>query len=213
MEQIPAEDIERVEVITNPSVAFDANTTGGIINIVQKKNTRPGYFGQVQGGLGTNDRVQGGANLNMKEGRWAFSLGANYNTGENTTDGNSDRVERNNGTTTGFFDQDTDSRSRRTMNGGRLGIDWQVSNRNLITFSHQILIVVVVIVYYGLWTQSNPLLSLAGLVLVLVLVGIEERQQPLGQTGEVPLGDLQRRLGHLPVPAISPGPPGAVPSG
>ena len=135
LEQIPAEDIERVEVITNPSVAFDANTTGGIINIVQKKNTRPGYFGQVQGGLGTNDRVQGGANLNMKEGRWAFSLGANYNTGENTTDGNSDRVERNNGTTTGFFDQDTDSRSRRTMNGGRLGIDWQVSNRNLITFS------------------------------------------------------------------------------
>lgn len=40
--------------------------------------------------------------------------------------------------------------------------------RNLITFSHQILIVVVVVVYYGLWTQSNPLLSLAGLALVLV---------------------------------------------
>jgi ABC-type polysaccharide/polyol phosphate export permease len=40
--------------------------------------------------------------------------------------------------------------------------------RNLITFSHQIVIVAVVIVYYGLWTKSNPLLSLGGLMLVLV---------------------------------------------
>ena len=43
LEQIPAEEIERVEVITNPSVAFDANTTGGIINVVLKKSMKPGY--------------------------------------------------------------------------------------------------------------------------------------------------------------------------
>jgi outer membrane receptor for ferrienterochelin and colicin len=135
LEQIPAEDIERVEVITNPSVAFDANSTGGIINVVLKKNTRPGYSGQLQGGIGTNNRYQGGLNLNMKEGRWAFSLGYNYNTGDNVTDGSTDRVERSNGVTTGFFAQDADELSNRNMNGGRFGADWQVSNRNLITFS------------------------------------------------------------------------------
>ncbi len=43
LEMIPAEEIERVELITNPSVAFDANTTGGILNVVLKKNTKPGY--------------------------------------------------------------------------------------------------------------------------------------------------------------------------
>jgi len=40
--------------------------------------------------------------------------------------------------------------------------------RNLINFAHQVLIAVVVIVYYGIWAESNPLLSLVGLVLVLV---------------------------------------------
>lgn len=135
LEQIPAEDIERVEVITNPSVAFDANATGGIINVVLKKNTKPGYSGQLQGGIGTNGRYQAGGNLNMKEGKWAFNLSGNYNTSGNNTDGTTDRAERGGGATTGFFRQDVREESDRTMAGGRFGVDWQQSNRNLITFS------------------------------------------------------------------------------
>lgn len=135
LEQIPAEDIERVEVITNPSVAFDANATGGIINVVLKKNTKPGYSGQVQAGIGTNQRYQGGGNINMKEGRWGFNLSGNYNTGANNTNGLTDRTELSNGDVTGYFSQDARSESMRTMLGGRLGVDWQVTNRNLITFS------------------------------------------------------------------------------
>ncbi|MBK7944017.1 MAG: TonB-dependent receptor plug domain-containing protein [Flavobacteriales bacterium] len=100
LEQIPAEDIERVEVITNPSVAFDANATGGIINVVLKKNTKPGYSGQVQAGIGTNRRYQAGANINMKEGRWGFSLSYNYNTSANVTDGNTDAWTEPIGTST-----------------------------------------------------------------------------------------------------------------
>ena len=38
LDQIRSEEIDRVEVITNPSVAFDANTTGGLINVVLNKN-------------------------------------------------------------------------------------------------------------------------------------------------------------------------------
>ncbi|MBK9176164.1 MAG: outer membrane beta-barrel protein [Flavobacteriales bacterium] len=138
LEQIPAEDIERVEVITNPSVAFDANATGGIINVVLKKNTKPGYSGQLQGGIGTNDRYQAGGNLNMKEGKWAFNLSGNYNTSANNTDGTTDRAERSGGTTTGFFRQEARDESERAMTGGRFGVDWQQSNRNLITFSQSI---------------------------------------------------------------------------
>lgn len=138
LEQIPAEDIERVEVITNPSVAFDANATGGIINVVLKKNTKPGYSGQLQGGIGTNDRYQAGGNLNMKEGKWAFNLSGNYNTSANSTDGSTDRAERSNGSTTGFFRQETRDQTERAMTGGRFGVDWQQSNRNLITFSQSI---------------------------------------------------------------------------
>ena len=132
LEQIPAEEIERVEVITNPSVAFDANTTGGIINVVLKKNTKPGYSGQLQGGVGTNDRYQAGVNLNAREGRWGFNLSYNYNTSSNNTDGLTRRTNRRTGE---FFDQGTASENTRTMHGGRFGVDLQLDNRNAISFN------------------------------------------------------------------------------
>ncbi len=132
LEQIPAEDIERVEVITNPSVAFDANTTGGIINVVLKKNTKPGYSGQVQAGIGTNDRYQAGVNANMRDGRWGFNLSYNYNTGNNTTDGSTRRVDRRSGE---LFQQTTTNNNGRVMHGGRFGVDYQLDNRNLISLS------------------------------------------------------------------------------
>lgn len=135
LEQIPAEEIERVEVITNPSVAFDASTTGGIINVVLKKNTKPGYSGQLQGGIGTNERYQAGVNLNAKEGRWGFNLSYNYNTGRNTTDGETRRTDLLNGESTGYFDQDSESNSGRGGHGGRFGVDWELNNRSVLSLS------------------------------------------------------------------------------
>lgn len=135
LEDIPAGDIERVEVITNPSVVFDAGTSGGIINVVLKKNTKPGYFGSVQAGAGTNDRYQGAVNLNIRDGRWGFNLSYNYNTGRNVTDARTERTEYTNGLATGTFLQETDANSSRTMQGGRFGVDYRINNRNTITFS------------------------------------------------------------------------------
>lgn len=135
LEMIPAEDIERVELITNPSAAFDASTTGGILNVVLKKNTKPGYSGQLQAGIGSNDRYQVGGNLNAKDGRWGFNLSYNYNTGTNVTTGLTRRTDRSFGENTGYFDQDTESESSRTMNGGRIGVDWQMSNRSTLSVS------------------------------------------------------------------------------
>lgn len=136
LEMIPAEDIERVELITNPSAAFDANTTGGILNVVLKKSTKPGYSGQVQAGVGTNDRYQAGGNLNAKDGRWAFNLSYNFNTSRNNTNALTRRTDRSFGEEVGYFEQDTRSLSGRRMNGGRLGVDWQVSNRSTLTVSN-----------------------------------------------------------------------------
>ncbi|MEO8589737.1 MAG: outer membrane beta-barrel protein [Flavobacteriales bacterium] len=135
LDQIPAEEIERVEVITNPSVAFDASTTGGILNVILKKNTKPGYYGQLQGGIGTNDRYQAGLNLNVKEGRWGFNASYNYNTGRNATLGFTQRTDLADGANIGYYEQDTKSNSGRTMHGGRFGVDWQVNNRSMITLS------------------------------------------------------------------------------
>ena len=66
LEQIPADEIDRIEVITNPSARFDASTTGGILNVVLKKNNKPGYNGMINLGVGYPTRQNAMLNLNIK---------------------------------------------------------------------------------------------------------------------------------------------------
>ena len=61
LQQLPAESIERIEVIDNPSAKFSAEGSAGIINIVLKKDRRAGYYGSVQVGADT----RGGANTSF----------------------------------------------------------------------------------------------------------------------------------------------------
>ena len=63
LEQIPAESIDRVEVITNPSAKYSPEGTAGIINIILKKDRRAGYFGSAE--LGANTRGGGNAGVNF----------------------------------------------------------------------------------------------------------------------------------------------------
>ena len=53
LEQLPAESIERIEVIDNPSAKFSAEGSVGIINIVLKKDRKAGYYGSLQAGGNT----------------------------------------------------------------------------------------------------------------------------------------------------------------
>lgn len=70
LEQIPAESIDRIEVITNPSAKYNPEGTAGIINIILKKNRRGGYFGSAE--LSANTRGGGNvsANINWNTRKW-----------------------------------------------------------------------------------------------------------------------------------------------
>ncbi len=131
LEQIPAESIERVEVITNPSAKFSPEGTAGIINIVLKKDTRAGYFGSTE--LSANSRGGGnlGANVNFNSGRWETFAGLGL------------RMRHSNGGSTmerdyadGFF---TDSRGERRNHGNniflRLGATYHLTDRDEFSLS------------------------------------------------------------------------------
>ncbi len=87
--QLPANAIERVEVITAPSAKYDPEGKAGIINILTKKGAADGSYAQIniKGGLPSietygNDkyhqRYGADATYNVRNDEWNISLGANY---------------------------------------------------------------------------------------------------------------------------------------
>lgn len=63
LQQMPAESIETIEVMTNPSAKFNPEGTAGIINIVLKKNRKAGYYGSVSAGIMYADGAKPGGTL------------------------------------------------------------------------------------------------------------------------------------------------------
>ena len=68
LQQIPAESIERIEVIDNPSAKYSPEGTAGIINIVLKRDRKAGYYGSVQTGVNNQRGWNVGGNINYSSG-------------------------------------------------------------------------------------------------------------------------------------------------
>ena len=70
LQQLPASEIEKIEVITNPSAKYKPDGTSGIINIALKRKHTDGIAGTVNGSVGNRDRYNGGVSLNYRTGPW-----------------------------------------------------------------------------------------------------------------------------------------------
>ena len=66
LDQISAQQIERIEVITNPSSRYQAAGTAGIINVIMKKNKKGGLSGSLSMSNSIRADFNTNANLNYK---------------------------------------------------------------------------------------------------------------------------------------------------
>ncbi|MEM7574251.1 MAG: outer membrane beta-barrel protein [Bacteroidota bacterium] len=81
LREMPADNIAKIEVISQPGAAFDAEGSGGIINIVLKKNLLLGTNGSVyaQYGYGERAKYRTGVNLTHRAGPLNLSGGISLN--------------------------------------------------------------------------------------------------------------------------------------
>ncbi len=133
--QIPADQIDNIEVISNPSAKYEAASSGGIINIILKKNKKPGYNGFLSAGIGTGNRYNGMANVNIKEGRSNVTAFYNLNKTLNPTNGYSNRTFLSPSAPYKDFNQQTETKFDNLFQIGRLQWDYNVSNRNMLSLA------------------------------------------------------------------------------
>lgn len=132
LDQIPADAIQSVEVITNPSAKYDASGgNAGILNIVLKKNKASGYNGNISAGVDSRGAINGGANFNVRQNKFNFSAAGMLHEMKGNTTGTTDRT--NIGDTLTKVSQTDISKMKGAFVFGKLGLDYYVTNRATIS--------------------------------------------------------------------------------
>ena len=84
LRQIPANTVDNIELITNPSAKYDAEGAAGIINIVTKTIAQDNMSGIINGGVGSRDKYNGDASITYKTNGLGLSATADYRKFSNT---------------------------------------------------------------------------------------------------------------------------------
>lgn len=135
---MPANSIEKIELITNPSARYDAAGTAGIINIRMKKDQRVGANGTLTAGAGWGKywRHNEGASFNYRNKK--VNVFGNYNFSDRRLYNELSIVRRfydaATDTMTGGFDQFSVMHFPVNTHVGRFGMDFFPSRKTIIGF-------------------------------------------------------------------------------
>ena len=160
--QLPANAIETIEIITVPSVKYDPEGIGGIINIKLKKEKQKGYRGTVSLSYSTIDKLNSQISLSLNKKKW------NINTSYNYTDGTYWYRRTNNGIflesdSLTAFDNHAKTDKRTANQNGNLNIGYKINKQTTVslegslrnTYSRRIDSLEFYWDYNGLYDESN----------------------------------------------------------
>jgi len=144
LKAMPADNIERIEVITTPPAKYDAEGLTGIINIITKKNADQGYNANISGRYNSVYGPGLYGHGSVKEGKLGVSIfaGTNYNTGYNAAFGNTQNIYGGQSTVQNGYG------SNKFHNYfGTAELSYELDSLNLLTGSFQM--------YHGRGDQDN----------------------------------------------------------
>lgn len=131
LEQLPAETIDRVEVITNPSSKYSSEGSAGIINIILKKNINIGYYGGVQARATTAGMYNASGNINYSKGKWDMFLNVGYRHHNGKSEGYDNRT-MNDGT---YLNQTSEGKRKGDNMFTRLGVTFHPTFKDDISLN------------------------------------------------------------------------------
>jgi ferric enterobactin receptor len=135
LQQLPANMVERVEVITNPSARYEAEGMAGIINIVLKKDRNEGFNGSIDliSGYPTNYGMA--ANLNYRHRKVNFFI--NYGLSYRNQPGRGSLYQEVYDDDTTFYLQQTNKSNVKGLNNNiRGGMDFFFTEKSILTASY-----------------------------------------------------------------------------
>lgn len=128
LRQLPADAIDKVEVITNPSARYDAEGGAGLINIILKKGKNQGFNGTFITSVGIPETYGLSANLNYKTEKLNYFTNLGYSRRTNEGGGKTNSEYFNlDGSTKNYLDEDRETERTRDGFNGRAGIEWTVA--------------------------------------------------------------------------------------
>ena len=135
LDQIPADAIESVEVITNPSAKYDASGgNAGILNIVLKKNKKSGYNGNLTAGVDKRGGINAGAGFNFRQDKINFSANVFTNQNRNRSETET-HLQNLLASPTLLIDQYSQSKNNGGFMFGKMGLDYFATNRSTFSLS------------------------------------------------------------------------------
>lgn len=134
LKQLPAEAIEKVEVITSPSARYDAEGTAGILNIILRKGKAQGFNGTVNANIGTPEAYGLSGNLNWRTKKINFFTNTGLNYSNSPGNGYFETVDMQNVDDYYSVEDRTYKRIRRGFNT-QFGLEYMFTDKASLTGS------------------------------------------------------------------------------
>ena len=135
--RLPAESIDKVEVITSPSARYQAEGTTGIINIILAKRFLKGLNGVFNLSAGKNETYDGSANLNYRKGKFNFFTNSGYSDRTNKGRALQDNVYKNPLESVDRYVEERFFDRRRQGFNINMGLDYEMTEKTSLTLSYR----------------------------------------------------------------------------
>lgn len=139
LRNMPASQMDQVEIMTNPPARYDAEGNAGVINIRTKKKTTAGYNGTLSMNYtqGRYAKYNEGLNLAYRQGKVALFTNFNHYANKGFETLTIQRNLRNESTNTleNYFDQESRKRMKGSSYQGRIGMDYFASKKTTLGFT------------------------------------------------------------------------------